>query len=87
MIAKFRRGDGIEFETEVGSAVFETMIKDGGFERIDTEPEATGEIEIEIDLSKLSKKQLLAEAAKREVLAGEEMTKAEIVTAIEANNK
>lgn len=38
MIAKFKRGDGIEFETEVGSASFELMEKDGGFERLDTEP-------------------------------------------------
>lgn len=84
MIAIFKRGDGIEFSAEVGTAAFELMTKDGGFERIDTEPAKEEKPAVEIDLAKLSKKQLLEEAAKREVEVREEMTKAEILAAIEA---
>lgn len=83
MTAKFRRSDGLELEAEIGSASFEMMEKQGDFQRIDDEP-AKAESDVEIDLSKLNKKQLLEEAAKRGVEADEQMTKAAIIAAVEA---
>lgn len=54
-IAKFRRGDGVEFETEEGSASFELMVKDGSFDRIVEQTEPDTKAVQAVDLSKLSK--------------------------------
>lgn len=44
MTTKFIRGDGVEFECEVGSEAFKLMEKDGAFTRIFPEEEAAAQL-------------------------------------------
>jgi len=92
---------GTIHEVEHGSVAFELMSKDGGFVRLYSDEEvaafdagepiitdAPREIIEEpepVDLSKMNKAQLVAEAESRGVaVVPDEMTKAQIIDAIEA---
>lgn len=81
----FRRGDGVEFTVEEGSAAFELMSTDGSFRRLDEEGEPAAQDPE--DLSKLTVKQLQEKAALLDVPITKEMKKAEIIAAIEEKVK
>lgn len=87
-LARFISGDGVEHEVEVGSPAFDLMAKTGSFKRLDEptaiEPDTTAAQE-PVDLSKMTKAALVAEAEARGVtVVPDDMTKAQIIAAIEA---
>lgn len=77
--ANFRRGDGVEFSAEVGSASFDLMAKTGGFERIWPAGEAPEQTAEPNDLSGLTLKALQEMAVVREIPISKGMKKAEII--------
>jgi hypothetical protein len=87
----FRGSDGFERCCEEGSVAFDLMTKDGSFTPIDgpggSESKAAPDENAEskpIDLSKMTKKQLLEHAALLDVPVTDKMKNADIIAAIEA---
>jgi|GEM_PF-5710875 len=94
MITKFLRGDGVEFETIVGSEAFLQMVKDGSFKRVFTEEEAAEQATSEVaagekaakPLAKMNRTELADQAMTRGLSVSGDMTKAQIVAAIEEHD-